>query len=216
MNEKKSVSGPYARLFSRMYDPAMRSLENKVLQQRRSELLHNLSGHVLEVGAGTGINFSLYPAGVRVTGCEPSLPMLSLADERLEHASVKADIHLVHAGIGDEALEAHIPDSGLDAVVFTLVLCTIPDPLAAIRRVERWLKPGGRLLVLEHIGSDHPAGRFLQRMLEPVWTPLAEGCRLTRKTDELLREAGFEAEWERYFTVGIRFYQASLKKNALV
>jgi len=170
----------------------------------------------LEVGAGTGINFSLYPAGVRVTGCEPSLPMLSRADQHLENASVQADIRLVHAGIGDEELADHIPEAGLDAVVFTLVLCTIPDPLAAIRRVERWLKPGGRLLVLEHIGSDHAAGRFFQQLLEPIWTPLAEGCRLTRSTDVLLREAGFEAEWERYFTLGIRFYQASLKKNALV
>jgi len=209
MNRKKHTTA-YARLFSIVYDPIMRSFEEKVLLRRRRDLLHDLHGDVLEIGAGTGVNFALYPPGTRVIACEPSLPMLALAHQKLEQTQVQASIELIHAGIGDEELESHIPAGGLDAAVFTLVLCTIPDPVKAILQVKQWLKPGGKLVVLEHIGSENRTRRMLQQVIEPVWTPLAEGCRLTRNTDVLLRDAGFVPEWEHYFTTGMRFYQAVL------
>ncbi len=207
MNQKKDTT-LYARLFSRLYDPVMRSFEEKVLLQKRRELLSHLHGHVLEIGAGTGVNFPLYPPDVHVIACEPSVPMLSRAHQKLDHT--QAHIELVHAGIGDEELEAHIPDGGLDAAVFTLVLCTIPHPEEAVLQVKKWLKPGGKIVVLEHIAAEHRIGRAVQQAIEPVWTPLAEGCRLTRDTDLMFRRLGFVPEWEQYFITGMRFYQAVL------
>lgn len=213
MNRKKHISSPYTRLFSRVYDPVMRGFEEKVLLRKRKELLHDLAGDVLEVGAGTGVNFALYPPGAKVIACEPSLPMLAQAHRKLERVPPKASIELVHAGIGDEELEAHIPPGGFDAVVFTLVLCTIPHPEEAVLLVKKWLKPGGRLFVLEHIASERRMGRALQRAVEPVWTSLAEGCRLTRHTDAMLGELGFSPEWERYFTTGMRFYYGVFRSD---
>ena len=211
MNQKRAASSFYARIFSRMYDPVMRSFEEKILLQRRQSLLENLRGDILEVGAGTGVNFALYSAEARVIACEPSLPMLAKAYEKLETYPPIASIDLVHAGIGDEELNEHIPPGGLDAVVFTLVLCTIPHPELAVNQVKQWLKPEGRLIVLEHIASDKPVARRLQHAIEPLWTPLAEGCRLTRDTDQMLRQSGFEPEQEEYFSAGMRFYQAVLR-----
>lgn len=211
MNQKPLHTSWYARVFAAAYDPVMRRFEQRVLWRRRQELFRELSGgQVLEVGAGTGVNFLLYPPQAEVLACEPSAPMLQKASQKLEQHAPRATIKLVHAGIGDKALEAHIPAQGLDAAVFTLVLCTIPDPEQALQRVKSWLKPSGRLFVLEHIGSPHPVGRALQHAIEPVWKPLAEGCHLTRDTDRLLRGQGFTPVWERYFYAGMRFYQAVL------
>ncbi len=211
MNHKPLHTSWYAKIFAAAYDPVMRRFEQQVLWHRRQELFRELSsGQVLEVGAGTGANFLLYPPEVQVLACEPSAPMLQKAVQKLEQYAPRATIKLVHAGIGDDALEAHIPTQGLDAVVFTLVLCTIPDPEQAVCRVKNWLKPGGRLLVLEHIGSPRLVGRVFQHAIEPVWKPLAEGCHLTRDTDRLLRSQGFVPVWERYFQAGMRFYQAVL------
>ena len=214
MNRKQPATSPYARFFSKLYDPVMRSFEEKVLLRKRRELLHGLQGHVLEVGAGTGANFALYSPGAQVIACEPSLPMLALAHRKLEEKPPRASIVLVHAGIGDAELEEHIPAEGLDAAVFTLVLCTIPHPEDAVLQVKKWLKPNGRLIVLEHIGAEKPLGRLLQRAIEPVWTPLAEGCRLTRDTDVLLRQLGFVPEWEQYFSTGMRFYYGVLRARS--
>ncbi len=214
MNRKPPTTTFYARLFSRLYDPVMRSFEDNVLLLKRRELLGRLHGHVLEVGAGTGVNFALYPSGTQVIACEPSQPMLSKALQKLEQTKPQASIRLVHAGIGDADLARLVPEEGLDAAVFTLVLCTIPHPEEAVETVKKWLKPGGKLIVLEHIGSRKSLGRTVQRAIEPVWTPLAEGCRLTRDTDLMLKRMGFVPEWEQYFSTGMRFYQAVLALSA--
>ncbi len=211
MNQKPLHTSWYSRIFAAAYDSVMHRFEQQVLWRRRQELFQELSGgQVLEVGAGTGVNFPLYPAATQVLACEPSAPMLRKARYNMEQYAPRAAIKLLHAGIGDEALEEHIPTQGIDAAVFTLVLCTIPNPEQAVQRVKNWLKPGGRLLVLEHIGSTHPVGRALQHVVEPVWKPLAEGCHLTRDSDRLLRDQGFVPVWERYFHAGMRFYQAVL------
>ncbi len=203
----------YSRIFARVYDPVMRTMEQRVLLRNRRELLSGLTGDVLEVGSGTGINFPIYGPGCRVIASEPSAAMLHFARERLSEHPCQAEITLVQAGVGDAELESHIPADGLDAVVCTLVLCTIPDPKAALLRIREWLKPQGRLIVLEHIHGQSAPRRTIHGAVNPLWKHLAEGCHLTRDTDRLLREVGFVPLEEQYFTKGVPFYRAVMVRR---
>ena len=201
----------YSRLFAKAYDPIMRSFEAKVLQKRRQHLLANIQGTVLEIGAGTGANLPYYPPTAEILAIEPSAPMLRIAQSKLSDESAAAQVILLHSGIDDAELEKHFPAEGFDAVVCTLVLCTVPDLEAAIGNIKKWLKPSGRLYVLEHICSDKPIKRFWQHFINPFWRHLAEGCNLTRHTDAMLKAHGFQPEWEKYETKGgIRLYAAVL------
>lgn len=204
----------YSRLVARFYDPIMKRFEAQVLQKKRRKILEHIQGNVLEIGVGTGINFPLYSADTQVVACEPSTAMLSYAHERLEKekSRIQAEIELVHAGIDDEELEAYVPEGGFDAIVCTLVLCTVPDLNKTLRIIQQWLKPGGTLHVLEHIQSDKPGKRFFQNFFNPLWRHLAEGCNLNRQTDEILKNYGFQPVWEDYFVKGMPFYQAILHR----
>jgi ubiquinone/menaquinone biosynthesis C-methylase UbiE len=203
----------YSRLFAKVYDPVMRKLEERVLLRYRKQLLSGLSGHVLEVGSGTGVNFPLYPKGCHIIASEPSEHMLRLAQQRSHAADVRADIRLVMAGVGSTDLAAMIPEEGLDAVVCTLVLCTIPDPVAAVRDFKRWLKPEGKLIVLEHVHAHNQPRRMLHALLNPAWKVLAEGCNLTRETPDMLKQEGFVPESEEQFTKVLPFYVAVLRSE---
>ncbi len=172
-------------LVARFYDPFQARLEAAVLGPWRADLLADLRGEVLELGAGTGANLPHYGAGAsRVVLAEPDVHMRRILqgkapDERFQ--------------VVDHAAEAlPYPDGSFDAVVFTLVLCTVDDPVAALAEAKRVLRPGGRLVYLEHIRSADPAIRRRQDLLQPLWGPFARGCHLNRDTDRLIREAGFE------------------------
>ncbi len=201
----------YNRLFAKVYDTIMQDFEAKVLRKRRRHLLANIQGTVLEIGAGTGANFPYYPPTAEVLAIEPSAPMLRIAQSKLSDESTAPQIILLHSGIDDAELEKHCPAGGFDAVVCTLVLCTVPDLESAIDHIKKYLKPNGRLYVLEHICSDKPINRFWQHLVNPFWRHLAEGCNLTRHTDTMLKTHGFQPEWEKYETKGgIRLYTAVL------
>lgn len=205
-NQAPQRTNWYAPIFARVYDPFMEKLEERILLPRRKALLAPLTGNILEVGAGTGINLPLYSPQARVLAIEPSVPMLRQAQERLRNTRVQADIRLLHAGIGDDF---PLPEGGFDAIVCTLVLCTIPEPDAAVQRIKTMLAPQGQLAVLEHISARRTRNRFLQKLINPCWKQVAEGCHLTRHTDKRLRQHGFLPEGETYFTKGLRFYQAN-------
>lgn len=197
----------YASLFARVYDPFMQRFEQSFLGAMRAQMLGHLEGRILEVGAGTGVNFGYYSAGAQVLACEPAEDMLRRAEEKLQQAVV-ADIELVHAGVGDEALDDRIAPHSLDAIVCTLVLCTVPDPQAAFEAFRRWLKPGGQLLILEHVQPlEGQWRRQVFQFIQPVWGCVAEGCQLNRPTGQWLREAGFAPVWERRFERGLPFLQ---------
>lgn len=205
----------YARLFAKAYDPVMRQLEERLLFSRRQALIGQVSGKVLEVGAGTGVNFPLYPSGSDVLAIEPSEAMLRQAARRLDHYGAAGEIKLMKAGINDSALDKQIAPHSLDFLVCTLVLCTIPDLEVALDRFRTWLRPGGRLLVMEHIHDDRQPQRWLQHKFTPVWKRLAEGCHLNRATDQLLKSAGFRAIEEQYIhTRFVPFYWAVLEPPA--
>lgn len=201
----------YARLFAKVYDPVMRQLEERLLFSRRQALIGQASGSGLEVGAGTGINFPLYPSGSKVLAIEPSAAMLQRAARRLEAHGTAGEIELLQAGINDEVLYRRIAPHSLDFIVCTLVLCTIPDLEAALERFRRWLRPNGRLLVIEHIHDYRQPQRWLQHQFTPIWKRMAEGCHLNRSTDQLLQSAGFQALEAQYLnTRFVPFYWAVL------
>jgi ubiquinone/menaquinone biosynthesis C-methylase UbiE len=202
----------YSRLFARLYDPFMNGMERQELHERRKALLSNCQGTILEVGAGTGANLPLYPAGTTILAAEPSPHMIQKATENLQSETVQANLELIRAGVGDNELDERVQEGSLDAVVATLVLCTVDKPKEAIDRFYQWLKPCGQLIVLEHIKAKSSVGAFLQNMATPVWKYLAEGCHLNRPTDAMMKESGFILKEEEYFSKGVPFYQTIAQK----
>ncbi len=209
----------YERLFAKFYDPFMDRLERAEVSRRRKRLLRDLTGSILEVGAGTGACFPWYSSGAAVLAVEPSAPMADHARERLEKIRAQhpgkpaASIEILQAGIGDAALDERIRERSLDAVVCTLVLCTVPDLDLALERFEKWLKPGGKLILLEHIRSHGPVAGAFQSALTPAWKIFAGGCRLNRPTDFAAKSRSFRVLSEQYFRLTMPFYEAVLEKT---
>jgi len=184
-----------SRLFAAIYDPFMRSAERACLAEWRTELLEHASGEVLEIGAGTGANLACYPASIeRLVMTEPDPHMLARLRRRADTKAAKLPhVEMVAAGI--DALP--FTDASFDTVVSTLVLCSVPDVCQALAQVKRVLRPGGRLLFLEHVAADDRPERLAwQQRLEPLWIHISGNCHLTRRTGEAIREAGFAVEQE--------------------
>jgi ubiquinone/menaquinone biosynthesis C-methylase UbiE len=181
-----------SRLFAALYDPFMRSAERACLAEWRAELLQDAAGNVLEVGAGTGANLPFYapPVG-RLILTEPDADMLARLRRRIGLARVPVEALVASV----EALP--FADASFDTVVSTLVLCSVHDVAGALEEMRRVLRPGGRLLFLEHVAADDRPGRLAwQRRLEPFWTHVSGNCHLTRRTGESIRAAGFVVERE--------------------
>lgn len=186
----------FARLYSRFVVPAM---AKRGAQDLRRRTLAGLKGTVVEVGAGDGANFSLYPDEVeRIVAVEPE-PYLR--ERASGHADERVELR--------DAVAEHLPlgDGEADAVVFTLVLCTV-DQEAALAEARRVLRPGGELRFLEHVRAHQPgAARTLQRALDAtVWPHLFGGCHVSRDTAGAIELAGFDiTEIERFnFPEGAR------------
>src|SRR5882757_8590029 len=158
----------------------------KSVQPLRRRVCEGLAGEVVEIGFGTGHNVPFYPAAVtRVAAVEPADLSWRLASERLEAASTPVG----RGGLDGQTLS--FADDSFDAALSTWTLCTIPDPLAALRELRRVLKPDARLHFLEHGLAPDESVRRWQRRLEPMNKRIAGGCHLTRSVVEMLTEAGF-------------------------
>jgi ubiquinone/menaquinone biosynthesis C-methylase UbiE len=167
------------------YDRQIAFLEKIWFAGGREWLAARARGRVLEVGVGTGRNLPLYAADVSVTGIELSPAMLAIARRRAAGLGLDADLRT-----GD-AQALPFGDEAFDTVVCALSLCTIPDPATAIAEMRRVLVPGGRLLLLDHIGSSWPPIRAAQWLLERV-TIRTAGEHFTRRQLPLVRAAGFD------------------------
>ena len=167
-----------------LLDFAMR--QDQIAKYRR-EVVPAAQGRVLEVGIGSGLNLPFYDRGATtIVGLDPSAQLLTFARRRA--AEVGAEPALMRGSA--TAIPLH--DASIDTVVMTWTLCSIPDPIAALREIRRVLKPGGSLLFVEHGLSPDPAVERWQSRLTPLWRHIAGGCHLDRKVDDLVRAAGFE------------------------
>lgn len=172
------------RVFPHLLDWATRPLT-----PQRRELVGQARGRVLELGVGTGANLAWYgDQATEVHGIEPAESLLHLASQQARRCHHPERFHF-HA-CGAEALP--FPDQHFDTVVACLVFCTIPDAAAAAREVRRVLKPGGEVLVLEHVRHHRTGLASVQTALQPVWKPLACGCHLNRDTATLFANAGLD------------------------
>ena len=178
-------------LMAKAYDWFMQGAEEACLQEWREELLAGAEGRTLEVGVGTGINLPLYPEAVSALSVvEPDRHMRAELSDRLEGAPVDG-VEVVDA----EAEALPFDDDQFDTAVSTLVMCSVGDPHRALAEIRRVLRPGGRLLFLEHVAAhDNPGRRKWQGRIEPVWKRLTGNCHLTRETADVIRTAGFEID----------------------
>ncbi len=158
----------------------------RMMAERKQELLGGLRGVVVEIGPGTGPNLRYYARGVRWRGVEPNPFMHRYLREAARAAGHEGD---VCEGVA-EALP--MDDGSADAVVSTLVLCSVGDARAALRETVRVLRPGGQFVFFEHVGAAKGSWRRRgQALLAPAWRAMADGCRLDQDTLELIGQAGF-------------------------
>jgi ubiquinone/menaquinone biosynthesis C-methylase UbiE len=177
----------YGRFFAAVYDRMMAATEKDGLSAHRAALVSQATGDVLEIGGGTGANLRHYGPGVTsLTITEPEQPMAKRVQARI--AELAPEALFVRAPAEDLPFN----DDSFDTVVSTLVLCTVDDQPRALRELRRVLRPGGRLLFVEHVRSDDPrVARHQDRMLG-LNRRVAHGCHCNRPTLDTIRAAGFD------------------------
>ncbi len=178
-------------LFAAMYERLSRSgPEHNFMEPLRKEVIGQAQGVVLEIGAGTGLNFAFYnPEQVeRVEAVEPDKAMLRYARERLKTARVP--ITLTQTPV--ETLP--FANETFDSAVATLVFCSVTDPMRGLHEVWRVLKPGGMLLLIEHVRAQGAFAQQLQNIITPVTKRMAGNCHWNRDTERSVINADFEIE----------------------
>lgn len=160
------------------------------IMKRRSQIVPQAHGKVLEFGAGGGINAQFYdPERIaHVTGIDPSPQLLDRAKNNTAKARVPIDL------VGGIAEDLPFEDASFDTVLITFTLCSVQDQAQSLKEARRVLKPDGKLLFLEHGAAPDPDVHIWQRRVEPLWKRMAGGCHLTRPITEAVRTAGFAVE----------------------
>jgi SAM-dependent methyltransferase len=157
---------------------------DRLFGKRKRALFATLPSTVLEIGPGTGANLRYYRPGTSLVAVEPNPHMHASLRTAAQRRGITVEIR------AESADHIGLPDASVDAVVSTLVLCTVPDPAAAVREAHRVLRPGGRLIFVEHVRADSWYG-VLQRAVARPWRWFFEGCDVCRDTSQTLAEAGF-------------------------
>lgn len=192
MPETDDINRPF---FARMYERCSRTAEERGEGALRRELLDTIAGEVIEVGCGNGLNFSYYPSSVgRVLAVEPEPNLRASALQAA--VAAPAPIEVV------EGMAERLPaaDSSFDAAVVSLVLCSVAEQSAALKEINRVLRPSGELRFYEHVVSNRPVMRALQRFGDATfWPKIAGGCHAARDTLAAIEQAGFEVEQVRRF-----------------
>lgn len=179
----------WGRAFAALYDRFLEGTEEAGLRDVRREVLAGASGRTIDIGAGTGVNLELFPEAVtELVLAEPDPHMAKRLRSKLSESSRQAEQVVAPA----ESLP--FEDASFDTAVFTLVLCTVPDPRAALAEAARLLKPGGKLLFVEHVRSEDPGIARWQDRLEKPWRFLGDGCHCNRDTVATIEAAPFAVE----------------------
>ncbi|MBS1878232.1 MAG: class I SAM-dependent methyltransferase [Actinobacteria bacterium] len=177
----------WGRMFAAMYDRGLKATEEGGLGEMRLQLLAGATGRVVELGAGTGVNLDLYPDAItELVLVEPDPHMAKRLRERVAASPRPATI------VEAPGERLPLPDDSFDVAVATLVLCTVPDPAAALAELRRVLVPGGRLLLIEHVRAEEAGLARWQDRLEKPWRFFGDGCHCNRDTAATLAAAGFE------------------------
>jgi ubiquinone/menaquinone biosynthesis C-methylase UbiE len=172
----------------------------KPIQKQRMKVIPRARGRVLEIGIGTGLNLPFYDRARinSIVGVDPALQMHKLALKRSMQAGLKVEL------VGVSAQRLPVDDASFDTVVSTYTLCTIPDPIAALKELRRALVPGGRLLFSEHGRAPDENVHKWQMRLQPYWMKVAGGCRMDRDIPALLEQAGFKPQVQSRYIPGPR------------
>jgi len=182
------------RFFANFYERMSRSrAEQSFIDPLRKEVTGQARGLVLEIGAGNGLNFAFYDPDTieRVEAIEPDSAMLRNARERV--AAARVPVNLTQAPV--ESLP--FADESFDSAVVTLVFCSVGDPLRGLSEVRRVLKPGGELLMVEHVRAHGAIAATMQNIMTPVTRKVAGNCHWNRNTEKTVIEAGFRVDQRR-------------------
>lgn len=160
---------------------------NEIMNGQKRRLFSGLSGRVLEIGPGTGANLGYYPNDVSlVIGLEPSPYMQQYLNKEAAEFRINLEV------ITGKAEQIPLSAGSVDAVVSTLVLCSVEDVARSLSEIERVLKPGGTFLFIEHVAApEHSFLRTVQRSIKPIWKWMADGCHPDRETWKAVENAGF-------------------------
>jgi ubiquinone/menaquinone biosynthesis C-methylase UbiE len=169
-----------------IYDLLAGRAERAGIAERRHDLLAGLEGDVVEIGAGTGASLPHYELARRVVAIEPDASMAKRLPHRLEEAKVPVEV------VTARAEKLPFPDESFDAAVAAFVLCSVDDPQAVLAEARRVLRPGGKLVLLEHVRGDGRTGRWQDR-ITPLHSKMAGNCHLNRDTRAIVEAAGFDA-----------------------
>jgi SAM-dependent methyltransferase len=182
-----SLYGPQQSRFARLLERRELRRPDPVARELRRQLLGGLRGRVIEIGCGDGRAFEHYPSEVEaVLAVEPDPTARAAAEQRAAEAAVPIDV------VGGTAEWLPAEDGAFDAAVAVWVLCSVPDPAAALREIARVLVRDGELRFYEHVQSPHLTFRALQRTIDSLyWTRALGGCRTTRDTEGAIRAGGF-------------------------
>jgi phosphatidylethanolamine/phosphatidyl-N-methylethanolamine N-methyltransferase len=187
---------------SSVYDRGMRPLEWLVFRRLRRRSFSPICGDILEFGVGTGVNLPLYGAGARVTGCDISGEMLGWAARR----RTRGRLALIQTNVQ----RLPFADASFDAVTGSLVFCSVADPVRGLAEARRVLRPGGRLVLLEHTRGSG-LGAWLTDILHPLWHTWSRECHLNRETAQTVATMGFEVQRVERHAMGIvRVIEATL------
>src|SRR4051812_42414446 len=174
------------RFFAWMHSQGEAGDYDAVVEPYKRKLFAGLSGTVLEIGAGTGENFPFYPPGIHWIGVEPNFFMQEHLLQRAQEYKIDGELK---TGVA-EKLPAK--DASIDAVVGTLVMCSVSDQALVLGEILRVLRPGGRYLFIEHVAAaEHSRLWWTQKLIKPAWKLAADGCNVDRETADAIQRAGF-------------------------
>ncbi len=174
-------------LFAPLYDALEGLIERRIIAWRKLLWSKIEGSSVLEVGVGTGRNFPFYPPGVQVTAVDIAENMLKRSRKKAEKQAVKVKLELM------DVQDLHFQDSSFDSVVASLVFCSVTDPVQGLKEVKRVCKPGGKVVLLEHVLSRNRVAAFFMNMFNPL-TSAMDSENINRRTEENVAKSGLLVE----------------------